>query len=194
MATPVLHRVLTSGFPPSSTPSNPQTLSVKPAILKGHTRYRVKGADYPALLPTPEGNEASAGGGTSVRGTLVSGLSDTDIWRLDIFEGDDYSRRRVKVVPLRPKRRAPSSAPPPAANQNRASYFPQKGDEQEQEEFEEDDREIEAETYIWIAGPENLEKGEWNFEEFVREKMGKWAFSGSGDQGFRGTFYNFNYV
>jgi hypothetical protein len=35
--------------------------------------------------------------------------------------------------------------------------------------------EVRAETYIWIAGEDKLAKGEWNFEEFVREKLGRWT-------------------
>jgi hypothetical protein len=32
-----------------------------------------------------------------------------------------------------------------------------------------------AATYIWIAREELLEPEEWNFEEFVREKMWRWT-------------------
>ena len=35
--------------------------------------------------------------------------------------------------------------------------------------------EVSAATYIWIAGEERLEKGEWNFEGFCREKLGRWT-------------------
>ena len=31
-----------------------------------------------------------------------------------------------------------------------------------------------AETYIWIDSEDRLAKEEWNFEEFVREKIGRW--------------------
>jgi hypothetical protein len=34
---------------------------------------------------------------------------------------------------------------------------------------------ISAATYIWIAGEERLAMEEWNFEEFVREKLGRWT-------------------
>ena len=33
---------------------------------------------------------------------------------------------------------------------------------------------IPAATYIWIASEELLAPEEWNFEEFVREKIGRW--------------------
>lgn len=34
--------------------------------------------------------------------------------------------------------------------------------------------EAEAEAYIWAESMEKLEDEEWNFEDFVREKMSKW--------------------
>ena len=35
--------------------------------------------------------------------------------------------------------------------------------------------EVEAETYVWVAGEGKLEEGEWDFEVFRREKMGRWV-------------------
>jgi hypothetical protein len=32
-----------------------------------------------------------------------------------------------------------------------------------------------ASTYIWIASEELLAPEEWNFEEFVKEKIGRWT-------------------
>jgi hypothetical protein len=34
---------------------------------------------------------------------------------------------------------------------------------------------IPAATYIWIASEDRLSREEWNFEEFVREKIGRWT-------------------
>lgn len=34
---------------------------------------------------------------------------------------------------------------------------------------------MEAETYVWAEGVKSLEDGEWDFEEFRREKMGRWV-------------------
>lgn len=51
----------------------------------------------------------------------------------------------------------------------------------------EEDEEIEAETYIWIAGEGKLEKGEWDFEGFRKEKMSAWVGGGEeADEGFAG--------
>jgi hypothetical protein len=34
---------------------------------------------------------------------------------------------------------------------------------------------VQAETYIWIASEDRLAKEEWNFEEFVKEKLSRWT-------------------
>ncbi|KAK4565983.1 hypothetical protein LTR86_003832 [Recurvomyces mirabilis] len=141
MAPEVLHRVCHG----SSSPDNPifQTHNLKshPAILHSHRRHRVKGADYPAILPHST---------STVRGTYVSGLTDADIWRLDIFEGDEYERRKVKCRLL-------------------TTVGDSTGEGNVEGEI------VEAETYIWIAGAEALEEREWDFEEFRKEKMRFWV-------------------
>jgi len=38
----------------------------------------------------------------------------------------------------------------------------------------EGDETIPAETYVWIDSEDRLAKEEWNYEEFVREKIGRW--------------------
>lgn len=35
--------------------------------------------------------------------------------------------------------------------------------------------EVEAETYVYVAGEDRLEKGEWSFEFFRKEKLKNWA-------------------
>ncbi|KXT14077.1 hypothetical protein AC579_789 [Pseudocercospora musae] len=66
-----------------------KTLTHQPAILPSHRRHRVKNADYPAILPTSNPSD-------SVLGIYVTGLTDGDFWRLDIFEGSEYERRKVR--------------------------------------------------------------------------------------------------
>lgn len=81
------------------------------------------------------------------------------MWRLDIFEGDEYARRKVRLRVLRDD-----------------------GVGAEAGQVEE-----EAETYVWVAGREKLEGGEWDFEGFRREKMGAWVGGGEeADDGFAG--------
>ncbi|KAF2427551.1 hypothetical protein EJ08DRAFT_575677, partial [Tothia fuscella] len=145
MAPRVLHRVCHGPSVPLSTTSN-NTLKARPALLKSYRRHRVKGADYPAIIPAD---------GSTVRGTLVTGLTDGDIWRLDIFEGDEYRRAKVKVRVIN--------------DEGNVNVEPEEGQLGE---------EVEAETYCWIAGKQHLEESEWDFEEFVREKMNRWVGGG----------------
>ena len=49
-----------------------------------------------------------------------------------------------------------------------------------------DGDEVEAETYVWKADINGLEEGEWDFGEFVREKMGRWVGASAEDEGLQG--------
>lgn len=139
MSEEVLYRVCYG----SSTPSNFQKslLTTQPAILDSYRRHKVRYGDYPAIIDAPN---------CSVRGTYVRGLTEGDIWRLDIFEGDEYERRTVKV-----------------------KILTEVGDDKGRGNVE--GEEVEVDTYVWIAGKGALEDGEWDFEEFRREKMHRWV-------------------
>lgn len=39
----------------------------------------------------------------------------------------------------------------------------------------EEGEEVEAEVYVWVAGKHRLKAQEWDFGEFVKEKMGRWV-------------------
>jgi len=149
MAPQVLKRVIDH----PTTPSANSVLTTLPAVLPHHRRHRVRDADYPAIVPTS--CTSISEDQTTVRGTFVSGLSDADIWRLDRFEGLEYERARVRV-----RVQGPTMAT------GRAGDGHQGGDEEEERD---------AETYVWIAGRHRLEDGEWDFGDFVREKMWRWA-------------------
>lgn len=75
---------------------------------------------------------------------LAVGLTDVDVRRLDVFEGEEYVRRGVRVRRL-------------------------EGKEEGKREVE-----VEVETYVWVAGRDRLEEQEWDFETFEREKMRFW--------------------
>jgi hypothetical protein len=148
MAPPVLHRVIW-GQPKPPTPAHAQLLTIRPAILHAHRRYKVRNASFPAILPTKAGEDST------VRGTLVTGLTDGDIWRLDIFEGDMYERREVTVRLLEGEDGV--------------------GDLSKYESGNKEGGEVVAETYIWVQGQKQLESSEWDFTEFVKEKMSAWV-------------------
>lgn len=136
MAPSVLARVLNGD---SSIPIT--HLEIIPARLHDYCRYKVAHADYPGVVPKK---------GETVRGVYVAGLTNFDMKNLDIFEGDQYVRQRVKVRLLAVE-----------------------GDLQCRGHVE--GEEVSADTYIFVAGDELLEDSKWNFEGFVNEKMYRWA-------------------
>ncbi|KAH8146874.1 uncharacterized protein LAJ45_09248 [Morchella importuna] len=86
MAVPILFRVVYGTTSPEAW--QVASLRVRPAILHSYCRYKVRFVDYPAIIPE---------NGKEVQGTYVEGLTEGDIFRLDRFEGGDYSRKRVQV-------------------------------------------------------------------------------------------------
>ena len=85
-----------------------------------------------------------------MRGAFVEGLTDGDLWRLDIFEGSEYTREEVRV-----------------------KLLDKVGDEEGHGNVE--GEEVSAETYVWAEGSEYLENSEWDFGEFCREKLHRWS-------------------
>ncbi|KAJ8053072.1 AIG2-like family-domain-containing protein [Yarrowia lipolytica] len=78
----VLGRVIANSF------EVPAHVKVSPATLHDHVRYHVKNRDYPGVI---------AKSGASVQGTVAFNLSDSDVAKLDVFEGEDYKRVVVDV-------------------------------------------------------------------------------------------------
>jgi hypothetical protein len=152
MAPSVLRRVIFGQNLPDSTTTRPPP-TPRPALLKQFQRHRVRNCDYPAIIPQ---------GSASVRGTLVTGLTEGDWWRLDVFEGDDYTREVVKAL----VRKEPAS---------KNIQTDGEWDTLDEKELDTEGEEILAQTYVWKSGSDYLEPREWDFEEFVREKMWRWA-------------------
>lgn len=62
----------------------------RPATLPGHLVRRVRGADFPGVIPgDPE---------DVVPGRIFSGLPPGQISRLDAYEGELYERREVTLL------------------------------------------------------------------------------------------------
>lgn len=161
MAPKVLSRVCHG--PAAHQSATSTAITVRPALLKSYRRHRVLGAEYPAIIPHQS---------TTVRGTLVEGLTDGDMWRLDLFEGDEYERKKVCVRVI--------------INEEKGTGEP--SDEQLGDE-------VQAESYIWIAGEHQLEDEEWDFDAFMKEKMVFWA----GEEGetrhdIKGEFDSFTWA
>jgi hypothetical protein len=151
MAPGVLYRVIYGNAHPE--PWQRKLTTVRPALLESHRRHRVKYMSYPAIIPCA---------GSSVRGSVVTGLTQGDIYRLDIFEGDQYLRKKVKVKVLKNVGLEDSV---------------QTGESEEHAP-----EEVEAETYIWKNDLSELEDGEWDFEEFKRERMHYWMGESSSEE------------
>lgn len=60
------------------------------AELAGYTNYRVRGADYPGIVETPESVAL-------VNGRVFLDVSDTALRRLDAYEDSFYERRTLTV-------------------------------------------------------------------------------------------------
>ncbi|KAJ6576475.1 hypothetical protein DFH09DRAFT_361860 [Mycena vulgaris] len=146
-------------------------LQICPAVLLNFTRHKVKFADYPGIVPYAAGRaffdhdldrEAC-----SVRGTLVTGLTTSDMALLDVFEGSEYTRDKVQVYALAPlialAEYTIAIAPPAPLPSDAALPAP-----------------AEAETYVYgdIA---NLMPEIWDFADFVEKNAWKWYGSGARD-------------
>ena len=160
MVPQILHRVIHGRVDPE--PWQKDLLKFQPAVLHGYKRHRVRGQDYPGILPVKSSNESdkSAAGATSVLGTLVSGLTDGDIYRLDIFEGDEYLKQKVTVRLLQSE----------DGESNLQDVLTAAGAENADGE-----EEVSAVTYVWAITEEALEQEEWDFETFKRDKLAAWV-------------------
>lgn len=145
MAPGVLHRVIHGTHSPEQWQKD--LITTRPAMLQNYRRHRVRWADYPAIIPHDN---------SQVRGSFVTGLTEGDIRRLDIFEGDQYKRSVVKVQVLK--------------NVELDQAAPE-GDSAKLDVLEE----VEAQTYVWLEDPDaTLEPQEWDFEAFKKDKMRAW--------------------
>lgn len=121
----------------------------QPALLHGYCRRRVKYADYPGIFPDND---------HEVRGMYVTGLTDANMDKLDLFEGSEYERRTVKV-----------------------RLLSKTGDDKGHGNVE--GEEVECEVYVY-NNRKNLENREWDFKEFREQKMKNWTRE---DYGFDDT-------
>ena len=67
--------------------------STRPAVLRGFTRYALRGRVYPAIAPASE----AAGDGGQVEGLLLCDLTAAERSILDDFEDEDYVKTMLDV-------------------------------------------------------------------------------------------------
>lgn len=165
MAPQVLYRVI-YGFS-GLEPNNKRLPRFRPAVLHGYRRYRVRDEDYPGIVAATETGGADSVGHrhTSVLGTLVSGLTDSDIRLLDDYEGNEYLRERILV---RTADESPSSASSGDKNSEDMSQLHAFNTAKATNE-------VSAMAYVWAAGRERLEEAEWDFRTFTRDKLSWWV-------------------
>ncbi|KAA8643032.1 hypothetical protein EYZ11_003636 [Aspergillus tanneri] len=164
MAPQILHRVIHGS--PNPEPWQKALLTFKPAILHGFRRHRVRGADYPGIVPNKDG--------ASVLGTVVFGLADGDVHRLDIFEGPDYVKEKVTVRVLRESLSVDGHGLSDQLQDGDGKHLRDVLDAAGAE-FADEGEEVPAATYVFIAGEDKLEEAEWDFEAFKRDKMAWWV-------------------
>ncbi|KAI1177130.1 hypothetical protein F4777DRAFT_577415 [Nemania sp. FL0916] len=126
------------------SPEISQLHTFEPAVLHGYSRRRRLGNDTPAIIEDSD---------HQVSGTLVTGLTDTLMLKLDYFEGREYYRKSVKVKLLAPRSSSDKSR-----------------------QFAETD-EITAEVYVFLD-KSKLEEEEWDLEEFYRDRLQAWTQPG----------------
>ncbi|ANB11177.1 hypothetical protein AWJ20_3979 [Sugiyamaella lignohabitans] len=69
-----------------------KSLKVNPAKLENFKRHKVKDVDYPAVI---RGDDKDL-----VLGTVVYNLSEEEIIKLDMFEGEEYERLVLDVLDI----------------------------------------------------------------------------------------------
>lgn len=176
MAPQILYRVIHGR--PDPEPWQKGLLKFQPAILHGFKRHRVRNHSYPAIVavnsePVIQDGDANANAdaGASVLGTLVSGLTDGDIYRLDLFEGDPYIKKEVTVRALRSDGDEDGQGSLQDVLKGVVGTAESGGGAQSDLEA---GKEVAAVTYVWIAGVDKLDEVEWDLETFKKEKMAKW--------------------
>jgi hypothetical protein len=128
--------------------------TVRPGLLADYSRRKVRDNDYPAIIPQA---------GASVIGTVVSGLNEMDIIRLDGFEGSMYERKKVRARVLEEQVWDGDGKIDEDAWQRVSGVA------------EGERKMVWAETYVWDLEWERLEEEEWTYEEFRRDKMKRWV-------------------
>lgn len=177
-------------------------LRVRNALLPAHATSHVSGVDYPALvsledrqpqlvsdpsivttqapadaiLAVPNSTTPSSSSGVvaAVPGTVVSGLTDKDLRYLDLFEGDEYIRKTVDVLPVDPEGISNALRPRDASL---ADILVDLGPDRCTELLRDADHapKVAAQAYVWCAPLGMLEDRRWIFAEFAREKAKRWV-------------------
>ncbi|WVR08776.1 hypothetical protein IAU60_005834 [Kwoniella sp. DSM 27419] len=154
-----------------------EDLTFQDALLEDYTRHTVKGEPYPAIINREDtislygqADNNTGSKGLSTRGTLVRGLSYKDISLLDIYEGTEYSRKKLPVQTLTepaPINELPSTLSDPTSRVSAENTPPETGRQGSYGK-------VEAWTFVWSDPLDRLEPEIWTFEEFIQSKKSAW--------------------
>ncbi|TRM64714.1 hypothetical protein BD626DRAFT_489686 [Schizophyllum amplum] len=151
-------------------------LQICSAVLLDHTRHKIKGEDYPAVVPYANGRTLFTHELTQdercVRGTLVRGLTARDLARLDAFEDDEYTREQLPVHPLSPFTSVQRDGEIESAGDTRVipSTPPDLPETLAEPAL--------AHTYVWLD-VSRLEAELWSYADFVKHNAWKWYRDGT---------------
>nr|XP_018259566.1 uncharacterized protein I303_07634 [Kwoniella dejecticola CBS 10117]OBR81724.1 hypothetical protein I303_07634 [Kwoniella dejecticola CBS 10117] len=162
-------------------------LTFQDALLPNYTRHCVKNESYPAIIGRDNTNILASRGDVltseevNVRGTLVKGLTYTDVNALDLYEGIEYTRDKLPVQALSPPSDISSLAKAIADPTSR--YLHAMKDDKVSENGKETSKDIEggvdvglteAWTYVWCESLDKLDAKIWSFENYMRAKESTW--------------------
>ncbi|RPB26935.1 hypothetical protein L211DRAFT_819835 [Terfezia boudieri ATCC MYA-4762] len=146
MALPVLYNVVYHSPEPPEHMIN--HLTVRPAILKDHRRRLVLYCEYPGLTAHP---------GSQVAGSFVCGLTKANLRELHRFEGREYELVPIKVDVLMERTLGPPGPDGKPTYENEIW------------------KEMDAMTYIYIAGEHRLVDREWCFQNYMENHLSSWS-------------------
>jgi len=133
--------------------------AAQPVRLYGYERFPVKGHVYPGLVRCGSGN-ISKNKNAYTDGILLTDLNFREMQRLDWFEGDEYERIDVRVVPLQ--------------------------EEEDQRRETTTTSQVDTQAFLWVGDNSSsdsktgrakaidlldVDKGDWSYERFRRTNL-----------------------
>ncbi|TEB34769.1 hypothetical protein FA13DRAFT_1625428 [Coprinellus micaceus] len=150
--------------------NNGEHLRFCPAVLIGYARHKVKGQTYPGIITLSQsesilGMKHHSLQESVVRGTLVEGLTEADLKRLDDFEDTEYARETLTIHPLAPFEPLSTHAEQddeiirmhatPLSTEAGLTFG------------------VQVDTYVYRM-LERLDPGLWMFDDFVQNHAAQW--------------------
>lgn len=128
-----------------------------PALLRNFSRRKVKSCDFPAIIPQP---------GHTVLGAFVTGLTQSDVHALNMFEGSMYTLDECAVQIL------PDDAVKEDGRANKEVT-----DIVDKEFAKGKAQEVKSRVYVWADPVSELQDDEWHYADFKRDNLTNWVYS-----------------